>query len=418
MPSRDGRTRTPIVRIHVPGAAERTSGVSGTIPDVTENQEVERVTAFVSYAQGHPDWNSEQTETWKTTVLKFTALLCEMGIDAEVDQFHTHDAEVDWNRFGPQLIQDSNFVLIAVGGAYRQRWEGRNEPTVGVGAVREADELLGLYDGDQAEFRRRVKIVILPGATTDDVPPQLLGIQRFGIDEITEAGVEDLYRTLTHQPATPKPELGEIRRLPSRALTEDQESALTAAESRQKEEADLRIDLARVEAALAEVPPEVQHQALHGPLSVPWVRAARQMLGQQQAILARLVELQGESGGEPKRAEPGAEPHVVAATVAQSAESRARAEAEAERRAPIARLIAETFEAAGVAAKEDVVDEIAARLENPEIGPDDIDRLFQGLPGREPDIEVQKRVKGELHRAGVLARNPDGRGWIRGDALR
>jgi hypothetical protein len=56
-----------------------------------------------------------------------------------------------------------------------------------------------------------VKIVVLPGATVGDIPAELKGpVLHFVIEEITEAALEDLLRTLTGQPAYPRPPLGTV----------------------------------------------------------------------------------------------------------------------------------------------------------------------------------------------------------------
>lgn len=347
--------------------------------------------AFVSYAQSHPDWDRLATEKWRTTVLQFATLLCELGIDAEVDQFHGHALDVDWNRFGTLQIAQSDFIIIAVSAAYRERWEGRNDPGDGPGAVREADELLGLFNENQAEFRRRVMLVVLPGAQDQDVPAQLSGIKRFKVRELTEEGVEDLYRTITNQPATPKPALGPIRRLPPREIYPAQELAVSAAEktAEPEEVRELRVALARVEGALEDIPQDIRVQARHGNFSLPWVRAAHQLDAEHQAILGRLARLEA-----------------------------AQAESAPAPRPRLARLIAEIFESIGEPARADVVDEIVRRLEDPHAGPETLRRLLTDLPGRDPSIGVQKRVKAELFSAGVLERNPHGQGWLVARAAR
>ncbi len=79
---------------------------------------------------------------------------------------------------------------------------------------------LGLFNDDQAEFRRKVKLVLLPGADVSNVPRQLSGVQRFSIGEPVPAHLEDLLRTLTNQPRYVPPPLGTVPVLPSRTLTE------------------------------------------------------------------------------------------------------------------------------------------------------------------------------------------------------
>jgi hypothetical protein len=67
----------------------------------------------------------------------------------------------------------------------------------------------------ERQFYRKVKIVILPGASTDDIPAELLAApQRFEIAEISTDGLENLIRTLTGQPAFPRPAVGQVPVLP------------------------------------------------------------------------------------------------------------------------------------------------------------------------------------------------------------
>jgi hypothetical protein len=299
-----------------------------------------------------------------------------MGIDAEVDQFYAHDLEVDWNRFGPTKARESDFVLIAVSGAYKDRWEGRNDPAEGAGAVREANELMGQFNYDQAAFHRRVNLVILPGATSNDVPAELSNLPRFELREITREAAMDLFRTLTQQPA-PKPELGPLVLEPA-----------TDRLANMDELTELRQDLERIQANLARVPEADRTQADLGHLSLPWVRTIRQVMDQEHAILARMAELERLDQDASATGQPD--------------------------QGPLERLLKESLSAAGVDPADDVVGELARRLHDPESGPAELLMLFDGLPGRRIDIGAQKRVKYDLHKHGVLARNPEGRGYVVG----
>lgn len=248
--------------------------------------------ALVSYSHRDRGWTRRQAEVWRATVLGFATLLCEMGIDAELDQFHEHDLDVDWNRFGVDAVQNLDFVLLAVSSAYRERWEGRNNPTEGAGTVREVDELLGQFNEDQSRFRKRVKVVVLPGATVDDIPVQLRGLNRFQLDELTEEAMENLYRTLTGQPAAPKPKLGPLRPMPPRGIGADHAQAVHAADedaTESRQDLDLQIDLARINANLFTMPPEVRREAEFGEPIRPVVRAARELLAERDAILRQLA---------------------------------------------------------------------------------------------------------------------------------
>jgi hypothetical protein len=92
------------------------------------------------------------------------------GVETELDLWRGSDSSVAWSRYGPQEIQQSDAVLIAISDAWRQRWEGRNSPTVGAGAVGEANTLRGLFERDQAVFQQRTIMVFLPGSERDDLP--------------------------------------------------------------------------------------------------------------------------------------------------------------------------------------------------------------------------------------------------------
>ena len=164
-------------------------------------------TAVISWAHGD--------QGWQAAVAEFAFRLRELGIDVDSDLWHLHDPCVNWSTYGPQAIQDREFVLIPVSTAYRERWEGKAAPDTGAGAAREANTLKALFDRDQQAFQRKVKIVILPGASLDDIPTELRAIaQRFDVPTIDPDGLEHLLRTLTAQPEFVAPPVGSIPLLP------------------------------------------------------------------------------------------------------------------------------------------------------------------------------------------------------------
>jgi hypothetical protein len=168
-------------------------------------------TALLSWAQ--------DTATWQTTLVEFTVLLRRYGVDADIDLFELHNPNVNWSTWGPDAIERSEFVLLAVSANYRERWEDRGDQTEGAGAAREANVLKTLFNQDRAAFYHKVKIVILPGASVQDIPAELgAAAQRFELQAIDAASLEDLLRTLTGQPAFPRPELGEVPVLPARVF--------------------------------------------------------------------------------------------------------------------------------------------------------------------------------------------------------
>ncbi len=175
-----------------------------------------RPTAFVSYAQSGDDWQK--------AVLQFTTALRRVGgIDAELDLFHGSDHR-QWTTFGLNLIDKSDFTLVAVDAAYKRRWEGEEAEGVGAGAAREAAAIKAIFERSQAEALRRVKVVLLPGSNEEDIPGDLLGFsERFIITAFGSDGLDALLRSLWGKPAFPKPSLGPIPVLPPLAIAELQD---------------------------------------------------------------------------------------------------------------------------------------------------------------------------------------------------
>ncbi len=187
------------------------------------------VTALLSWA--HQPNPGLDPAAWRNQVLDLAIGLRRAGINVDLDLYHLHAPTVDWSRYGPQQVQDCEFVVVAVNAAWRERFEGRGAPTAGAGAAAEADELLGLFGQDRTEFIRKVKLVLLPGADERDVPPRLSGVPRFPIAEPTGTHLADLLRTLTNQPEYIPPPLGTVPVLPPRTLDEIEHAVTLAAET-------------------------------------------------------------------------------------------------------------------------------------------------------------------------------------------
>ena len=178
-------------------------------PESSDGSATRHPSAFVSWAHDGPEWEA--------TVYAFVQGLYANGIAAEIDLFHLNDPRVNWADYGPRTIESTDHVLIAVSGAYKRRWDGTEDPTKGAGAASEANTLKSIFGDDRDEFLRKVKIVVLPGASEDDIPlPIKAVVQRFPIDPKSQTSFEDLVRTLTGQPAFARPTLATIPNLPPR----------------------------------------------------------------------------------------------------------------------------------------------------------------------------------------------------------
>jgi hypothetical protein len=167
-------------------------------------------TAFVSWAHRHAEMSNAESQEWERQIVEFTTVLRQLGVDADLDLFHLDDTTVDWTRFGPDRIKEKEFVFIAVSRAWTERWEGRNAPTEGAGAALEADVLKGLFQKNQGEFQRRVKVVILPGQSDHDTPHELNRLVKYFPDPTDPDSFEPLLRALTSQPRYPVPPLGDV----------------------------------------------------------------------------------------------------------------------------------------------------------------------------------------------------------------
>ncbi|MCU1432411.1 MAG: hypothetical protein JWP95_1516 [Actinotalea sp.] len=180
----------------------------------TPPAEVETRRAFVSWAHRHASWNSKQEQEWQTQVAKFTMTLRGNGIAADVDLFHLEDSSIDWTRFGPSQVAEADTVLIVVSEAWAERWEGRNHPREGAGAVAEADELQGLFTRDQEAFQRKCLMIVFPDVEEHAVPARLSRLNRFSVDPYDLETYENLLRTLTGQPRFVMPALGDVPTFP------------------------------------------------------------------------------------------------------------------------------------------------------------------------------------------------------------
>lgn len=166
---------------------------------------------FISYAQ----YDSNHT----ARVLEFAYALAADGLAVELDQFHRHEF-IDWPRWCAERLDPANtdFVLMVCSLEYRRRIEGQVAHDVGRGVFWEGNLIYGaLY---RAKANERFVPILFDNEPESALPPVVANwnrfhLHRFGI-ETGDQGYEDLYRLLTGQPSTAKPNRGTLKRLPPR----------------------------------------------------------------------------------------------------------------------------------------------------------------------------------------------------------
>ena len=159
---------------------------------------------FVSWAHHGEDWSATQADQWATTVELFAKQVDNVdGLDVELDRWHVNDRDMDWRRWGLEQVRSSDYVLIAMNTPWEQRWRGTNSPTQGSGAAAEADALRGVFERDQGEFQRKVRIVMLPGAHGRDIPEDLFRLKRITITDLSADGIQPLADDLKERSTRP-----------------------------------------------------------------------------------------------------------------------------------------------------------------------------------------------------------------------
>jgi hypothetical protein len=134
--------------------------------------------ALISWAHVDPGWSPDQIGARRDSVFALATALRHNGVDVDVDLYHL-SASVDWTRWGPLRIAECDFVLVVVSESWRLAWEGRGDPSKGAGAAAEADSLRSTYAVNRDTFRDKVRLVLLPGADSRDIPSGLHGVPRF-----------------------------------------------------------------------------------------------------------------------------------------------------------------------------------------------------------------------------------------------
>lgn len=160
-------------------------------------------TVFVTYA--HDD------EPHVSAVLTLSELLVRNGIDVDLDQW-ADGVRRDWGAWATGKITSADFVLVVASPGYRRAGDGLADSTDRRSVQAEAATIRGLLHRDRRAWTPKLLPVLLPGREVDDIPlflqPGSAG--HYVIAALTDAGVEDLLRTITGQPRRVRPPRGEV----------------------------------------------------------------------------------------------------------------------------------------------------------------------------------------------------------------
>jgi hypothetical protein len=165
------------------------------------DMETEAIKVVISYTHDSP--------AHKHRVLALSERLRSEGVDCVIDQYEDSPPE-GWPRWMDNQIDQADFVLVACTEIYLRRFQGKEEPGIGLGAQWEGFVITQeLYD---SAGRNQKFIPILFSAEDAEHRPKILrSATYYRVDQ--EDGYEDLYRRLTAQPKIIKAPLGSKRKL-------------------------------------------------------------------------------------------------------------------------------------------------------------------------------------------------------------
>src|SRR5271157_5119477 len=165
--------------------------------------------AFISYSHDSDDHAGR--------VLELADALRGRGINVILDQYVHPAPEEGWPLWMDRNIDETQYVLMVCTETYRRRVMGREEPGKGLGVRWEGSLISNRIYHDRSSGSRFIP-VLLPGSEPAHIPNPVLGhaYYRIATFDLTDPGFEALYRHLTDQPATPRPDVRALTNLPPR----------------------------------------------------------------------------------------------------------------------------------------------------------------------------------------------------------
>ena len=156
---------------------------------------------FISYSHDSPEYVDR--------VLSLADRLRSGGIDCHIDQYEMSPRE-GWPRWMINQIEAADFILVACTEKYNLRFRGK-KGSGGLGANWEGAILTQeLYEAESTNSK--IIPVLFSSEDIAHIPISLRGTTYY--DLTLETGFQNLYRRLTNQPATMKPNLGVLQSMP------------------------------------------------------------------------------------------------------------------------------------------------------------------------------------------------------------
>ena len=172
---------------------------------------------------------SHDSDEHADRVLALADALCDRGIDVILDRY-VHPAPAEgWPHWMDRNLDEAKFVLMVCTETYRRRVMGLEEPGKGLGVRWEGNLIYNRIYHDKPSGSRFIPI-LLPGSEPAHIPNPVQGhaYYRIATFDLTDPGFEALYRHLTDQPATPRPDLGALTILPPKPRPRPSPSPLSS----------------------------------------------------------------------------------------------------------------------------------------------------------------------------------------------
>jgi hypothetical protein len=164
---------------------------------------------FISY--------SHDSDEHAERVLALADQLTEDGLDVILDQYDPNP-DVGWPLWMETHLDAADFVLMVCTETYHRRVMRKEAAGKGLGVQWEGSLIYNRIYNNPSQGSRFIP-VLFEGGGVAHIPGPVQGHTRYELREFgfDDRGYERLYRHLTGQHDTPRPERGTIRELPTRA---------------------------------------------------------------------------------------------------------------------------------------------------------------------------------------------------------